>query len=220
MAPIYFRHTAIIIFLLQFFLQSVSAWTTTITLFDGGLYWAYLAPVAYCTEVPPGYCCQPINIFTGTSLARFHDLPPGAIAAFWQYIGDREDQRGCNTRILDTRYGRTNWVFYPPSLTEISGGSYIQCPAGNLNRGWLQVLAGFCMRLHNRNGRELAETGAVVEPTWGYPDMITVNGTNYTDEKRNDLIYRDTAGNMLNLTLLYSKGRVIDEAGSHQMRYG
>ncbi|MCJ1232666.1 hypothetical protein MMC14_000619 [Varicellaria rhodocarpa] len=202
MTLIKFQHTTLGIFLFQHFLRSSSAWTTTITLFDTGRYWAYLAPVAYCTAVPPGYCCQPTTIFTGSTRARFIDLPPGAIAAVWQYDGDREDQRGCNTRVLQAHAGQPNWMYYARTLNEISGGSYIQCPAGNLNRGWVQVLAGFCMKLLKRSGRELLEEDAVIQPTWGYPDIITVEGINYTDHKRNDLMYRDPAGNELNLTYL------------------
>ena len=35
---------------------------------------------------------------------------------------------------------------------------------------------------------------------WAYPDIIVVNGTNYTDGRRGDLIYRDGRGNVLDLT--------------------
>ena len=37
---------------------------------------------------------------------------------------------------------------------------------------------------------------------WVYPDVITVNGTNYTDEWRGDMVYRDKNGNMLDLKVL------------------
>ena len=203
MVPTKFQRATIISFLLQLLPLLSSAWMTTITPFDSGTYWAYIAPIAYCTAVPPGYCCRPTSIFAGPTLARFQDLPPGSVAAFWQYVGDREDQRDCNSRVLETRSGRSSWLYYPPPLLEISGGSYIQCPAGNVNRGWVQALAGFCMKLRNRSSRELAETDAAIEPMWGYPDIITVNGTNYTDEKRNDLVYRDSAGNKLALKLMH-----------------
>ena len=68
------------------------------------------------------------------------------------------------------------------------------------------------MKLHKRDGRESAEEDTTIQPTWGYPNIITVNGTNYTDDKRNDLIYRDLAGNILNLA---SKSRVMNEVGAH-----
>ena len=55
------------------------------------------------------------------------------------------------------------------------------------------------MKLLKRSGRELLEKDTIIEPTWGYPDVITVEGVNNTDHKRNDLIYRDSAGNVLNL---------------------
>ena len=88
-----------------------------------------------------------------------------------------------------------------PSIdpTVIAGGSYIQCPAVTASKagwsGWVGVLAGFCFAKEKREA--LGGPGGTEE--WGYPDIISWNGTNYTDERRNDLIYRDDRDNMLDL---------------------
>ena len=63
-------------------------------------------------------------------------------------------------------------------------------------------------RLRNRDGSGAAADDAGVDDKvpgqrkWAYPDIIVVNGTNFTDERRGDLIYRDGMGNVLDLTRL------------------
>ena len=47
-----------------------------------------------------------------------------------------------------------------------------------------------------------AGDGVARKPSWVYPDVLEVNGTNYTDERRGDMVYRDLAGRKLDLNLL------------------
>ena len=66
--------------------------------------------------------------------------------------------------------------------------------------------AGISSRKRDR--RRGSENGLVMPgksillPAWVYPDVVTWNGTEYTDEHRNDLVYRDSTGNVLDLRLL------------------
>ena len=39
-------------------------------------------------------------------------------------------------------------------------------------------------------------------PAWVYPDIIMYRGTEYTDDQRNDKVYKDSAGNIFDLNLL------------------
>lgn len=155
----------------------------------------------YCTNVPPGYCCRSLS--QKTVIAEFVDLPPGAVAAVWHDTL----QAGCRGLVLETHTGNPRWRYenYQPlvgtrNVPVLSGGSYIQCPGVLAARGWIAILAGFCFRLNHSNKRRTV--AKAVEPIWGYPDIVTVNGTNYTDGRRGDLAYRDAAGTLLNLTLL------------------
>ena len=57
--------------------------------------------------------------------------------------------------------------------------------------------------LWKRGGRHLINRGTayLTEPLrWEYPSLITVNGTNYTDNSRGDLIYSSDSGSMLNVS--------------------
>ena len=154
-----------------------------------------------CTNVPPGFCCRTIE--PGGSKVEFTGLPLGAIAAIWQTDGPNS-AIGCDGRVLDSHHGGPRWTYSSPGMEagqgwpRISGGSYIQCPGANVARGWVQILAGFCTRLN----RKMA--AATAKPTTGYPDVITFNGTNFTDGRRGDLLYRSSAGGLLNLTSMRS----------------
>lgn len=43
---------------------------------------------------------------------------------------------------------------------------------------------------------------ATAPSLWRYPDFIMVNGTNYTDDGRGDLVYRNETGVILDLDTL------------------
>ena len=143
-----------------------------------------------CTQVPPGFCCRALT--AQTYEVDFVGLPLGAIAAIWQSQGILV---GCEGRVLETRYGlpRWNWrdTAEPP---RISAACYILCPERQYS-GWTSTLAGLCLKLKKRH--------PAAELAWGFPDIITFNGSNYTDERRGDLMYRNSSGALLNLTTLY-----------------
>ena len=142
-----------------------------------------------CTQVPPGFCCRALT--AQTYEVDFVSLPLGVIATVWQSQGI---QTGCDGRVLEARYGlpRLNWrdAANPP---RISGASFVQCPQAQ-GTGWFPALVGLCLRLNKRV--------ATVEPAWGYPDIILLDGTSYTDGRRGDLLYKNAMGDLLNLTAI------------------
>ena len=143
-----------------------------------------------CTQVPPGFCCRALT--AQTYEVDFVELPLGAIAAIWQSQGMHID---CDGQVLETRYGlsRFNWrdTAEPP---RVSAAVYILCPERQY-LGWVSILTGLCLKLHKRR--------SAAEQAWGFPDIITLDGSNYTDERRGDLMYRNSSGALLNLTTLH-----------------
>ena len=156
----------------------------------------YLA-IGHCTNVPPGTCCRTIAPFITNG--QFSNLPPGSISAFWgSNLHTTTVAIGCNERNLDSYYGSPQWAWqdsvFPP---RILGASYISCPSNGIDRGWGFLLAGFCSRLKKKG------TSSVPPPAaWVWPDLVTVDAVNYTDDRRGDLLYRDTKNGLLNLTRL------------------
>ena len=57
------------------------------------------------------------------------------------------------------------------------------------------------VRRRERRGRSMQEEEGH-EESWAYPDVIILNGTEYSNEHRNDLVYRDARGNVFDLELL------------------
>ena len=87
----------------------------------------------------------------------------------------------------------------------VTGAKYTSCLMPHSGGGWETMLAGICSKLGSRGWRRRAVEGreaAVKGKTWGYPDEIDFNGTTYTDGGRNDLVYRDSLGGILDLNLL------------------
>ena len=65
-----------------------------------------------------------------------------------------------------------------------------------------QAGASTLSQVHSKRGIVSANKGTayITAPfRWQYPDLIAVNGTNYTDDGRGDLVYRSEDGMMLNL---------------------
>lgn len=91
----------------------------------------------------------------------------------------------------------------------VTGAKYLSCLTPHSGQGWENMFAGLCTKLGARGwkrwvkGRGIEGREAMVKgKTWGYPDEIDFNGTTYTDGGRNDLVYRDSMGGVLDLNLL------------------
>ena len=167
--------------------------------------------VGHCTDLAPGTCCRAIAGQGAVTDGQFSNLPQGAISAFWGPAVRRlgTTTNGCDETVLVSRYNAPQWAWrdpmYPP---RIGGASYIECPTSGIARGWGAVLSGFCARLKRKRG----EGSAVSEPplaegltprggpAWVWPDLITVDGVNYTDDRRGDFLYYDGMHRLLNLT--------------------
>ena len=179
------------------------AWQTSVSISYVG--W----PTITWTAVAPGFCCVAPHPWWYGARGEFNSLPLGAIAAFWEDLRPRDSALswGCG-RTLDTHYGNPDWTYFAPAPQRLSGASYIQCPGKTASLaqwsevGWLGVLLGFCTRKIQRTTGSRVTAG--IEATWGYPDIVSVNGTNYTDGRRGDLVYRNEEGNVLDLDTLSS----------------
>ena len=148
------------------------------------------------------------------------NLEPGSIAELWD--NTRNPLGGCTGVVLETyRGGPPRWTWRDGvSPPRISGMSYDRCPVKPIVTGTGPVITALCNTLRYgisfprkwRRRRGAANglsagpgTGIKAQaPKWAYPDIIVIGKTNFTDERRGDLIYRDEAGNMLNLTRLQS----------------
>ena len=151
----------------------------------------YLA-VGKCTNIPPGTCCRTLTPFVTNG--QFLNLPLGAISAFWGPGEGSTSVNGCEEQVLDSHYGAPQWKWQNPAFPPgVSGASYILCPTGTIGRGWGTALAGFCARLKR-------DSDSVATPAWVWPDLITVDGVNYTDDKKGTLLYYDDHNNLINLT--------------------
>lgn len=117
--------------------------------------------------------------------------------------------------------------YHPGGSTHVTGASYIsipkQLPPLDTDTPWLYAegLRGLvwgggnwfadkdgpsqCSQLHSKRGVISKDKGMVcaTAPTlWKYPDLITANGTDYTDNSRGDLVYRSEDGEVSDLSSL------------------
>lgn len=198
--------------LITLILPFSSAWETTVTLnfnYGGGTW-----NLAYYTAVAPGDCCislMPAHSTIVVNQGIFNHLPPGAISAFWGAPPGTDWaqhwHRGCDGRQRAVRYDVPRWEYHAPYgyRNFIHGASYIQCPAKTAptaqetGTGWLGVLLGFCTRATRRRSVHVQGGEAAREPRRVYPHILEVNGTNYTDGRRGDMVYKDLAGRTLDL---------------------
>ena len=145
------------------------------------------------------------------------NLGLGTVGGVWQKSLEVDAiDSGCNGDVLETRLGGAGpprWTWRDPAVApRISGASYAICPPDPVKTVLGPFLVGLCRTLkwgafslpprNQRNGNEQPGAGKISEPNWMYPDIIVINGTNFTDGRRGDLIYRDGVGNVLNLTQL------------------
>lgn len=92
--------------------------------------------------------------------------------------------------VLGLVWGDGEWFTTPSASNFLGYGSGVS-PKSRLRRNIRS----------ERRGRVYARS----PPGWTYPTVIEVNGTKYSDNGARDLVYRDGAGNTLNLTQLDDK---------------
>ena len=171
-----------------------------------------------CMNAAPGYCCKypiPTPIALGASAVQLTGLPHGAISVIWSWdnapnLPARDS--ACDELVLDTSGQTPSWTYVAPephrgwaTRRMVTGAKYFDCPVPHPGRGWEHTLVDLCTKLGVRGWRKRAiktRKPAMKEKTWGYPDEIDFNGTTYTDGGRNDLVYRDSMGRILDLNLL------------------
>ena len=106
--------------------------------------------------------------------------------------------------------------------SRFSGPSNAACPAPPISLAVWPLMAALCMgmkwgvtrafpgsRKRKRRGDIeeppfVAKEGKELEPMW--PDMAVIGNSNFSDEGRGDLMYRDGVGNVMNLTGLHGYG--------------
>ena len=148
------------------------------------------------------------------------NLEHGMITGVWG-SGTEDALGACDGEVLDSYLaaGAPRWTWRDPvTPPRITGASYNQCPGPPIVTGVGPLLASLCpaMRMGisslassfpkrwRRKARE-GGGGDVGGAKWAFPDIVVVNGTNFTDGRRGDLMYRDEMGRVLNLTLLRSR---------------
>ena len=167
-----------------------------------------------CDPVPSAFCCQPLPGWTTALVAEFFGLPLTAAAAVFQQEASMPgssdylspSNSGCNGPILDSRVGTPHWRHWAaPGGPRIAGASWIDCPAARTARvgwikGWVGNLGHFCLpqKMVGVIDRRQSIEGDTARIS-GYPNIISLNGTNFTDQYRGDLIYRDGQGRVLDL---------------------
>ena len=107
-------------------------------------------------------------------------LPPDPAANRWMSMQG----------ILEMAYGGGKW-FTTPAAERLCG------PATGRSRRWLKGIRDIRSPLKG----DLCIGPA---PTWRYPELVVVNGSEYSDAGRGDLRYADAKGNVLDLRQVFS----------------
>ena len=161
--------------------------------------------IGYCINVLPGFCWKSWPGASIPTLGQGFDLPPGVTSAFWGQLDSALPRYGgYDGRSLENRtfVPRLNIINFRNSEA-IAGGNHTQCPATGDQESWISALAGFCSKLNGRRAASPSSSSASKAPRSGYFDIVSVRGTNYTDNKRGDAsIERDTKRKLLDLNLL------------------
>ena len=106
-------------------------------------------------------------------------LPPDPTSSRWMSVQG----------ILRMAYGGGNW-FTTPAAERLCG------PA----------MRGLRKRLNERRDIRSPLKGDLCvgpAPSWRYPELVVVNGSDYSDAGRGDLVYTDAKGNVLDLTQVF-----------------
>ncbi len=144
-----------------------------------------------CNNLASNHCCTGTpgtGTIPGTGtyfkFVDFSGIYSGpAVASVWQQSGVL---KGCAGRVKDVSID-PNW-HYVDEATRITGAKWTA----------LTDIAAAKMR----RGARTEEAEADVDVVEVYPDVITIRGVEYSDEKRGDLVYRDAEGNVLDLAEL------------------
>ena len=97
----------------------------------------------------------------------------------------------------------SNWMAAEGLLALVSGGEkWFKLGLVSLSFGGLNLGAGGSGNRRRRRGIVLATTGQIyveAPPTWTYPQVVNVNGTDFSDGGKGNLFYTNAAGEVLNL---------------------
>ncbi len=157
--------------------------------------------VQTCPVLAPGQCCKGApgtgEFFKSVTL---RGLPGNAISAAYRRsrLGS-----GCDGRVIDLHWGQGTHHYTSRKGSKVTGGSYIACPS-SFSGGWAGWLTSNCgsFRRKMRIRRDAQES----EPTQGasevYATVITFEGTDYEENPKGSLQYKDKDGNVLDLNLL------------------
>lgn len=171
----------------------------------------------YCTNIRPSQCCKAISyglaggcipsyIFHTFLWVNFYNLPPSTIAAsFWPRFGIEEN---CNGPVKESKYmanGGDAYLYTPEGLPQVTGGGYVKCSEPKAHSGWLSLIAGLCVSFLQHGvtsprawwANDLAPEDEM--PRSVYPDIITIDGTNYTDGNLGNMMYISDSGEIINL---------------------
>lgn len=172
------------------------------------------APVLYeddrvqlCTDLRPTECCRAIagtNEYFKTLTLR--NLPDGAISAAFRQSGNA---KGCDGKPLQVTFRSGEFSFQSRRGSRITGGTYIVCSARSgptINR--IAFLNSRCP-VKRRSLEEdvqmeehAAEPGDPEESSNVYADVVRINGTEYHEDLKGSLVYRDKDGVVLDMNWL------------------
>ena len=169
-----------------------------------------------CDPAPSAFCCHPPPGWSTALAVEFNGLPLNNIAAVYApqppppgfYNYQTPSFAGCDGRIIDLHTGSPHWEHWTAvGQSRIAGADWLECPSAKPTKvggisGW--NLRSWCLpnkmvNVLDRRGTEEEWQGRRRTMKWGYPNIISFNGTNYTDGWRGDLIYRDGQGRVLDL---------------------
>ena len=137
-----------------------------------------------CINLAPMTCCRMPPRRTAKS-AIFLGVPPRSTTACWTTLqATILPLTQCGWILRKVKNPGSQWIYEDPRQL-ITGASF-SFPDG-------VMLPGMVNRRRGSGGNG---------DRWTYPDVIAFNGTNYTDGKRGDLVYKSAAGNVLDLSLL------------------
>ena len=180
-----------------------------------------------CTNVASDTCCYSLTPY---DMAAFDDLPENAASTYWSWNGSpnlpANVHAKCDQKMLkcDAMFPMS-WYAAPAPRSNtatrsiITGGKWLAySKAGNkvvttgLEASVMNAMTditSMCKNLFTRGNsmvsrrdRRAPNVAKKGFSRWVYPDIIMYNGTKFSDDHRNDKIYRDWKGNVFDLKLL------------------